>query len=42
MQKTLISTPQIRAARALLRWSADDLSVKSGISISTIKRLLWV
>lgn len=39
MQKALITTPQIRAARALLRWSANDLSDKSGIAISTIKRL---
>jgi DNA-binding Xre family transcriptional regulator len=39
MQKALITTPQIRAARALLRWSANDLSNKSGVGISTIKRL---
>ena len=39
MQKALITTPQIRAARALLRWSANDLSDKSGVGISTIKRL---
>ena len=39
MQKALITTPQIRAARALLRWSASDLSDKSGVGISTIKRL---
>jgi DNA-binding Xre family transcriptional regulator len=39
MQKALITTPQIRAARALLRWSANDLSDKSGIGVSTIKRL---
>jgi DNA-binding Xre family transcriptional regulator len=39
MQKALITTSQIRAARALLRWSANDLSDKSGVGISTIKRL---
>ncbi len=39
MQKALITTSQIRAARALLRWSANDLSGKSGVGISTIKRL---
>ena len=39
MQKALITTSQIRAARALIRWSANDLSDKSGIGISTIKRL---
>jgi DNA-binding Xre family transcriptional regulator len=38
MQKALITTAQIRAARALLRWSAFDLSNASGIGISTIKR----
>jgi DNA-binding Xre family transcriptional regulator len=39
MQKALITTSQIRAARALIRWSANDLSNKAGIGISTIKRL---
>ena len=39
MQKALITTSQIRAARALIRWSANELSVKSGVGISTIKRL---
>jgi DNA-binding Xre family transcriptional regulator len=39
MQKALITTSQIRAARALIRWSANDLSINSGVGISTIKRL---
>ncbi len=39
MQKALITTSQIRAARALLRWSATELAGKSGIGVSTIKRL---
>ena len=39
MQKALITTSQIRAARALVRWSATDLASESGIGISTIKRL---
>lgn len=39
MQKALITTSQIRAARALVRWSANDLAAKSGVGISTIKRL---
>lgn len=39
MQKALITTSQIRAARSLIRWSAADLSDASGIGISTIKRL---
>ena len=39
MQKALITTSQIRAARALIRWSATELAMKSGIGVSTIKRL---
>ena len=35
----MLSTCQIRAARALLRWSAQDLAGASGIGISTIRRL---
>ena len=35
--KTLTSA-QIRAARALLRWSAEDLARKSSLGLSTIKR----
>jgi len=34
-----VSTRQIKAARALLAWSQDDLAAKSGVSIPTIKRL---
>lgn len=29
---------QMRAARALLRWSASDLARESGVSLSTIQR----
>ena len=35
----LITSDQIRAARALLKWSAKDLASHSGVGISTIKRL---
>jgi hypothetical protein len=35
----LITSSQIRAARALLRWSSNDLSEKSGVGTATIKRL---
>jgi len=35
----LITSSQIRAARALLRWSSLDLAMKSGVGSSTIKRL---
>jgi DNA-binding transcriptional regulator YiaG len=33
------SGAQVRAARALLRWSVQDLSHRSGVSISTIRRI---
>ena len=35
----MITSGQIRAARALLRWSAIDLADKSGIGSATIKRM---
>ena len=35
----MISSAQIRAARALLRWSASDLADHSGIGVATIRRL---
>jgi len=34
-----ISIRQVKAARALLGWSQDDLAQGSGVSIPTIKRL---
>ena len=34
-----VSIEQVKAARALLRWSQNDLAGASGISIPTIKRL---
>jgi DNA-binding XRE family transcriptional regulator len=34
-----VSTRQIKAARALLAWSQDDLATAAGVSIPTIKRL---
>jgi transcriptional regulator with XRE-family HTH domain len=34
-----VSISQIKAARALLGWSQDDLAATSGISSSTVKRL---
>jgi transcriptional regulator with XRE-family HTH domain len=39
MPITPITSAQIRAGRALLRWSAADLSRASGVSLPTIKRL---
>jgi transcriptional regulator with XRE-family HTH domain len=35
----LITAEQIRAARALLRWSAGDLAKASGVGHSTIRRM---
>ena len=34
-----MTSEQVRAARALLRWEQKDLSVASGLSLPTIKRL---
>lgn len=35
----MIVSSQIRAARALLRWSAEDLAKNSGVGVATIRRL---
>lgn len=35
----MLSTGQIRAARALLRWSAEDLSINAGVGVATVRRL---
>ena len=34
----MISVRQIKAARALLGWSAEDLAKESGIGLTTIRR----
>jgi transcriptional regulator with XRE-family HTH domain len=34
----VITGSQIRAARALLRWSANDLAVRSQLGVATIRR----
>ena len=34
----MITSDQIRAARALLRWSADDLANAATIGIATVRR----
>lgn len=36
MQK--ITGAQIRAARALIRWRAEDLATQSGVGVATIRR----
>jgi len=35
----LITSDQIRAARALLKWSGKDLAEKSGVGFSTIMKM---
>ncbi len=39
MSILLVSIEQVKAARALLRWSQQDLAEASGVSLPTIKRL---
>ena len=34
-----ISSAQLRAARALLRWSAVDLAIASKVGVATIRRV---
>lgn len=34
----MITSDQIRAARALLNWSADDLAKSANVGIATIRR----
>jgi len=38
MKKSTLTSAQIRAARALLRWSAEDLARQSSIGVTTIRR----
>ena len=33
-----LTSAQIRAARSLIRWSADDLARESSLSVATIRR----
>lgn len=35
----MLTSDQIRAARALLRWSAEELARESGVGLSTIRRI---
>ncbi len=36
----MLTSHQIRAARALLRWSARQLAQKSGVHVTTVQRML--
>jgi transcriptional regulator with XRE-family HTH domain len=38
MRAQPLTSAQIRAARALLRWTAEDLAQASAISVATIRR----
>jgi predicted transcriptional regulator len=35
----MISSKQIRAAKAMLKWSGEELANKAGVSLSTIRRI---
>jgi hypothetical protein len=37
-QRGRLSSAQIRAGRALVRWSADDLARASAVGVATIRR----
>ena len=39
MPRSTISSEQLRAARALLRWEQTDLCREAGVSLATIRRL---
>jgi len=38
MKAKTLTSAQIRAARALLRWSAEDLARESALGVTTIRR----
>ncbi len=38
MELKPLTSAQIRAARALLRWSAEDLAKQTALSVTTIRR----
>jgi hypothetical protein len=38
MRASPLTSAQIRAARALLRWTAEDLAKASALSVATIRR----
>lgn len=39
MEREKVTSEQMRAARALIRWEQKDLAERSGVSLPTIKRL---
>lgn len=36
---SIVTSEQIRAGKALLRWSGEELAAKAGVSLSTIRRV---
>jgi hypothetical protein len=38
MNRKPLTSPQIRAARSLIRWNAEDLARHSALSVATIRR----
>jgi transcriptional regulator with XRE-family HTH domain len=36
---SMITGAQVRAAKAMLRWSGDELAQKAGVSLSSIRRI---
>ena len=38
MQSPPLTSAQIRAARSLIRWTANDLAAASALSVATIRR----
>ena len=38
MKKSMLTSAQMRAARALLRWSDEDLARQSAVGVTTIRR----
>jgi transcriptional regulator with XRE-family HTH domain len=38
MNSKQLTSAQIRAARSLIRWSAEDLAKQSSLSVATIRR----
>ena len=38
MNRKPLTSPQIRAARSLIRWSAEDLARETALSVATIRR----
>ena len=38
MRVSALTSAQIRAARSLIRWSAEDLARESSLSVATVRR----